>query len=120
MEKLIDANVILRYLLRDNEEMAEAAKNVIDGGAYTTAEVLAEVVYVLNRVYKINRETIAYSLITVLSEVKLYQSEVYCKALTLFAERKLDFVDCILIARHRLLGEEIFSFDKKLNRHLEQ
>ena len=30
----------------------------------------------------------------------------------------LDFVDCILIARHRVLGDEAASFDKKLNKML--
>ena len=32
--KLIDANVILRYLLNDNQEMAQQAKAVIEGGVY--------------------------------------------------------------------------------------
>jgi len=44
--RLIDANVILRYLLNDHEEMSQKAKTVIMGGACTTVEVLAEVVYV--------------------------------------------------------------------------
>jgi len=66
MKKLIDANVILRYLLHDNVEMAEIAKSIIEAGVYTTAEALAEAVYVLERVYKVNRETIAESVIILL------------------------------------------------------
>jgi len=42
-----------------------------------------------------------------------------CEALTIFADTSLDFVDCILIARHRVLGDTIESFDKKLNKMLE-
>lgn len=49
---IIDANVILRYLLNDHPAMSEAAKETIVAGAQTTAEVLAEVVYVLKGVYR--------------------------------------------------------------------
>ena len=34
---------------------------------------------------------------------------------TNYAQTKLDFVDCILAARHAVNGAEILSFDKKLN-----
>lgn len=49
--KLVDANVILRYLLNDHQEMSQQAKAVIDSGAYTKPEIIAEVVYVLKGVY---------------------------------------------------------------------
>ena len=45
--QLIDANVILRYLLNDDREMSQKAKSVISEGAYTKPEIIAEVVYVL-------------------------------------------------------------------------
>ena len=45
---LVDTNVILRYILNDNEDMAMEAANIIKNGAITLPEVLAEVVYVLN------------------------------------------------------------------------
>ena len=43
---LIDTNVILRFLLNDVPEQAEQAKAVIEAGAFTTIEVIAEVVYI--------------------------------------------------------------------------
>ena len=52
---ILDANVILRYLLNDNEEMALEAEKVIKAqNALVTIEVIAEVVYVLKRVYAID------------------------------------------------------------------
>jgi predicted nucleic-acid-binding protein len=33
-------------------------------------------------------------------------------------EMSLDFVDCLLVAYHSLKGESVFTFDKKLNKHL--
>ncbi|MDO5338446.1 MAG: PIN domain-containing protein [Eubacteriales bacterium] len=118
MKKLIDANVILRYLLGDHPQMSEEAKKVIEGGAFTLPEVLAEVVYVLNGVYKVECTEIAKTLIDFLDEISIENQETVCEALSLFSETSLDFVDCILIARHRILGDEVVSFDKKLNKKL--
>lgn len=118
MRKLIDANVVLRYLLGDHQQMSEDAKQMIEDGAFTLPEVLAEVVYVLTGVYKIERSEVGKTLIEFLDEVEIENQGVICEALALFSETSLDFVDCILIARHRVLGDEIASFDKKLNRML--
>ena len=52
MKILIDANVILRYLLNDVEEMAKKSAEIINAGAFTLPEVIAEVVYVLKSVYR--------------------------------------------------------------------
>lgn len=55
MKKLLDANAIIRFLLNDNEEMAVQTENVIKTGAFTKEVVIAEVIYVLCGVYKIER-----------------------------------------------------------------
>ena len=68
--RLIDANVILRYLLNDHEEMSMKAKNLIASGtAYTKPEVIAEVVYVLKGVYTIERKEIRSFLYTLLKDI---------------------------------------------------
>lgn len=118
MKKLIDANVILRYLLGDHPKMSEEAKQVIQDGAFTLPEVFAEVVYVLKGVYKVERSEIAATLMEFLDEIAIDNQEAMCEALSLFADTALDFVDCILIARHRILGDNVMSFDKKLNKML--
>ena len=118
MKKLIDANVILRYLLGDHPQMSEKAKKVIEAGAFTLPEVLAEVVYVLKGIYKVERAEIAKVLIDFLDEISIENQETVCEALSLFSETSLDFVDCVLIARHRILGDEVVSFDKKLSKRL--
>jgi len=118
MKKLIDANIILRYLLGDHPTMSEEARRIIEEGAFTLPEVLAEVVYVLKGVYQINRAEIGSTLIEFLDEIEIAKEAAIREALSIFSESSLDFVDCILIARHRVLGEEIISFDKKLNKML--
>ncbi len=53
---LVDANYILRYLLKDNEIQAEEARKIIENERIEILiEVLAEVLYVLEGVYKIER-----------------------------------------------------------------
>lgn len=49
---IIDANIILRWLLQDNYELAEKAKSFIDNNdCFAPTEVIAEVVFVLVKVY---------------------------------------------------------------------
>ena len=120
MAKLIDANVILRHLLRDIEEQAEQARIIIAGGAYTTTEVLAEVVYVLEKTYHVPRERIEVALIALIGEVSTDHAEVIIKALDIFKAKRLDFVDSVLIGRACVLGDDVFTFDKKLNTALRQ
>ena len=118
MKKLIDANVILRYLLGDHPEYSEKAKKVIEEGAYTLPEVIAEVVYVLNGVYKVTRSEIRDTLVDFMDEVDVDRGEIIVLALTVYSEISLDFVDCVLIAYHRIDRAEVVSFDKKLNKNL--
>lgn len=98
--------------------MSEEARQFIEDGAFTLPEVIAEVVYVLKGVYKIERDEVGKTLIEFLDEVAVENQEAICEALSLYSESSLDFVDCILIARHRVLGDEIVSFDKKINKML--
>ena len=94
MQKLIDANVILRYLLRDNDEMSQRAKTIIEAGAFTLPEIIAEVVYVLKGVYSVPRDEIADTLIQFLGLVGMENKEVVVTALFLYGKQNLDFVDC--------------------------
>lgn len=116
--RLIDTNVILRFVLNDNAEMAKRAAEVIESGAYTKPEVIAEVVYVLKSVYSTPKDKIK-SIIRGLSDiVQIENSDCVIHAIDLFSSTSLDFVDCLLVAYHSLKGETVFTFDKKLNKHL--
>lgn len=117
---LIDANVILRYLLNDNSAQYEVANHLIEMGCCTTSEVLAEVVYVLMKVYKVARADAAAALFSLLKKVEIENGIAVIYATKLFMESSLDFVDCLLIAYNNVLNQKVFSFDKKLNSHLNQ
>ena len=122
MFKHLDANAFLRYLLNDIPAQAEAARDVIDSGAaILTNEVLAEIVYVLDKVYGLTRQKIADALEGVVKEVQCEDRELVLGALSTYCvNRKLDIVDSILAARHRLRQIEVLTFDKDLLKQMEK
>lgn len=61
--EIIDANYILRYLLNDMEEQYQQACSIIENKSiFIPGEIIAEVVYVLQKVYKIPNKDIVKSL----------------------------------------------------------
>lgn len=119
MRTIVDANIILRYILNDVPEQSMAAKAVIETGVTTLPEVIAEVVYVLIGVYKIDRSIIRDALLTVLEEIEVDEADVVAMALKLYGTKSIDFVDAELYSRKQILGDHIISFDQKLNKLLE-
>ena len=118
MRTLVDANVVLRYLLHDDVDQFPIAEQTIREGAYLLPEVLAEVVYVLLGVYSVPRAEIASQLQLLTKEVQSEHPEILTTALATFGTTRLDFVDCLLAAYNTHLGDSVVSFDRKLNRLL--
>ena len=117
---LLDTNYILRFLLRDDEEMYQIAKNVIQNSkCFINNEVIAEVVYVLLKVYKVPKDKIENSLkkFIFLPNINTNSKKYIAEALKIFSRKNLDFVDAILCAKSK--DYEVKSFDKKLNRCIE-
>lgn len=115
---LIDTNVILRFILNDNAEMAKRAAEVIASGAYTKPEIIAEVVYVLKSVYSTPKDKIKSIIHGLSNIVQIENTRCVLYAIDLYAGTSLDFVDCLLVAYHLLNGENVFTFDKKLHKRL--
>ena len=114
---LIDANAILRYILCDNADMAEQVEILLENNEVVVRnEVLAEVVYVLSKVYKLPRNEIyaVASQFLDLENVKTDDKPVVILALETFSQTGLDFVDTLLYSYHAIKGAEVFTFDKKL------
>ena len=119
---IIDANVILRYLLKDNEKFYKEAEALFDDvfsgkkKIWIMHSVIAEVVYVLLKLYKVTRKEIA-EVLTQLVKIKginVQDKEVLLDAFKIFKNRNLDFVDCLLCAYSKKY--QVISFDKKLNK----
>jgi predicted nucleic-acid-binding protein len=78
-------------------------------------------VYVLEKVYKVERACIFDSIQNLLSygNITTHDSDILVEALKKYSEIKIDFVDALLFAYSKIGGHTIFTFDKKLNQLLE-
>jgi predicted nucleic-acid-binding protein len=112
----IDTNYVLRYLINDDSDMADAAEKILtQKRVFISNEILAEVIYVLLGIYKISKEAISNQLIELISfeNISVSNYNVIKKSLEIFKTRNLDFVDCLLCSYS--YQDEILTFDKKLN-----
>ena len=119
---LVDANVVLRYLLDDHAELSPKAADIIERHSVTLPmEVGCEVVYVLQTVYAVERKEIQQQLGDLLNEelVTMDKPAVFLKALECFGDSTLDFADTLLWAYQTLEQQEIFTFDSKLLKQLQ-
>jgi predicted nucleic-acid-binding protein len=117
--EIIDANIVLRYLLNDHKTLSEKSAKILENkSVHFPFEVCAEVVYVLEKVYNVPRKNINNSLIILLDYPNISTSDktVLKSALKLYLTEKIDFVDSILIAYNHVSGLIIHSFDKKVNK----
>ena len=121
---LLDANVVLRFLVRDNEELYAKSLTVIkdiEAGkieALLLDFIMAEIVYVLKRIYKVEKEAIANALKKLLLSDNIYTDNkiVTFEALDIYANKNIDFTDAMLCAKKNLEGFEIISFDKDMRK----
>ena len=119
---IVDANIILRYLLRDNEKFYKEAEALFNNAFSGKKRILimhsiiAEVVYVLLKLYKVSRKEIAEVLIELMKikGVKVQDKEILLNTFKMFKNKNLDFIDCLLCAYSRKY--KVMSFDKEVNK----
>ena len=120
--RLVDANVILRYLLRDDEALFQKASDVLE--KVRTGEermvilegVLTECVYVLLKVYGVDRPAIAEKLggLFYYKGVANPDRQDLIDSITLFGQSHLSFVDCLLCAKSKNNAMPLVTFDAQL------
>jgi predicted nucleic-acid-binding protein len=121
--KIVDANIILRYLLADIPEPFIRSKEILEGETvHLPFEVLAEIVYVLEKVYSAPRKEISNSITTLLKypNISTHDRDVGEQALKTYADSNLDFIDALLYAYHKSRGNEIVTFDSQLSRYIQK
>ncbi|MCU0849215.1 MAG: PIN domain-containing protein [Spirochaetes bacterium] len=115
--KNVDANVILRYLLGDLPDQAAIARDIISNNEiFLAGEVLAEVVYVLEKVYRVTRKEISHVLVLFIRSdtVIMNNKPVMEAALDVYSRETIDYVDALLCGYSLVQKSEIITFDKKL------
>ncbi|MBF0242814.1 MAG: PIN domain-containing protein [Desulfamplus sp.] len=118
---LVDANIVLRYLLNDQQELSAKAFEIIKNNkSVVLTEVLCEIVYVLQKVYNVPKKEIQTNLSDLINEsvIIVEQQDIIIQALLIYSKISIDIVDAILWAYHVVDGKKIFTLDDKLNRCL--
>ena len=82
--------------------------------------MVAEVVYVLEKVYRIERTEISLSLEKLFEGDTTYtfDLDILTKALEIFSSRKIDFVDTLLCGYSLVRGNDVKTFDKRINKYI--
>lgn len=125
--KFLDANIILRYLTRDDPEKAKKCyelfqKVKIGEIKLTTCEaVIAEVVYVLSSksLYNLARDEIYSLLLPIinLNGLKIAKKRIFIRALDIYASKNIDFEDALIFAHmEKRQIKEIYSYDNDFDK----
>lgn len=116
--RAVDANVVVRLLVRDNPEQVEAAEKFSSGGAWVSHLVLVESIWVLDVVYERTAGEIATAVEMLLNHetLTLQDADVVTAALEHFKRRPtLGFSDCLVMETARNAGPlSLGTFDKAL------
>lgn len=125
---LIDANIIVRFLTADHEDHFQKAKEILlkiearEMEAEILDGVLAEVYFVLLKVYGLPKQSIIKDLKTILSLDGIVGDNkiILFEALNILERKNIDFVDALICAKAKLQNYDILSFDNDLKKCINQ
>ena len=118
----LDTNVLVRYIVRDDEKQTEEAARIIESQCtmrkpgLISIVVLCELAWVLSRGYKLNRDTISTILQSILSveELRVQMAEIAWLALDHYKNGKADFPDYVIgVSNRKGKAKVTCTFDKK-------
>jgi predicted nucleic acid-binding protein len=118
-ELLLDANVLVRFLVQDNAKQSAAATALFEKAErrevvlHLEALMIAEAVYVLMGPYGRSRTEVVGVLLAIIQNagVQTLDEEVVTDALQRFAAFNVDFSGAWMAARAAQLGHAVASFD---------
>jgi predicted nucleic acid-binding protein len=119
-QRLVDTNLIVRYLVQDHEKHARAAGKLFDACdrgdlvIVVLPVVLAECVFVLESFYRHPRTAIASALGGLISSpgVEIGEVAIHLDALNRYREAKAHFVDCLIAATAAAKNLPVATFDQ--------
>jgi predicted nucleic-acid-binding protein len=121
----VDTNVLVRYLTRDDEEQCARVDALFDqiseqgSEVFVSDVVLVELVWVLERGYRIDRAVVAHSIESLLRTENLVfeRSDLLWKAVRGYERSKADFADLLIAVFAKDYGcERIVTLDRKAAR----
>lgn len=122
---LVDANVIIRWLIEDDKQKSQAFVSLIKQAErhnrtlFVSDLSIAEIVWVLDSVYKIPLEEVAEAIRKILGDQRLtFENKGrLMTAITLWENHKVDFIDAYqaALAQEKNM-ETIMSYDTHFDR----
>lgn len=120
----IDANILIRYIVRENPELTYAADMLLDGltpetPGFLCREVVMETAWVLERVYGFARIAVTDAILrlTLRSNVLTEERADVVNAALAYSRGGPDFADLmILAAAERVGATPLYTFDRRLAR----
>lgn len=116
--RAIDTNLLVRLLVRDDDEQVAAAERYASAGVWVSHLALAEATWVLVSVYGVSHARLAAAVELILDHEVLVLQEpgVVAAALAVYRDQpKLSFSDCLLLEIARKAGHLPFgTFDRGL------
>jgi len=116
----VDTNVVVRVLTRDDLPQVSMADTFISKGAWISHLVLAEAVWVLNRVYGLQHDEVVTAIEMLQShrDFTLQDADVVAAALDQYRKKPaLRFTDCLILEIARKAGHlPLGTFDKNLSK----
>ena len=120
----LDTNVLVRFLFQDDPDQARVASEIInklteEDPGFVSREVLVELVWVLERAYRLARAEIAGAIDGLLASTELVVegADTIGSALELYRNDGFGFADLMIAAAARRSGAtELVTFDRKAAR----
>jgi predicted nucleic-acid-binding protein len=115
--RAVDTNILVRLVTRDDPEQVKAAEAFISAGAWISHLVLAETVWVLSAVYKLQAPELATVIDMLLSHkhLTIQDAEVVGRALARYRKKPpVEFSDCLVLEIARKAGHlPLGTFDSQ-------
>lgn len=115
----VDTNILLRLVLNDVPEQERSVRKLLSTKMrYEVADVaLTEMVFVLERFYKMERQMVVQFLLVILRHPQFVCNKtLFERVLPVYVSKPaLSIIDCVLLEYARLnKATPLYSFDKKL------
>lgn len=126
--RFIDTNILLRYLLNDIPEQADAAEAVIKEATegkltlQTNVMVIAELVWTCESYYALPKEEIRDKTLVILNTpgLEVENKGLIVEAILLYVDRNIDFIDAYNGCWMKVQGiTQVYTFDESHYRRLE-
>jgi predicted nucleic-acid-binding protein len=116
----LDTNILVRYFIKDDSELARLAVNLIDSlspaePGWIGMAIFMELDWVLNNMLKVKKDRVVEIFNTLLAsrDLVVENAETVRDALRLYRFRKTDFSDCLIAASARAAGcSRTVTFDR--------